>query len=578
MTNLRGSSVGKVNTRRVGQVILVITLVTLLVLAIVFFVAGVHRNNQISSLHDNGVPAVMTVTGCALLIGGSGSTPAGDVCQGTFTLNGHLHSEAIPGLAQYEPARSSTSLLSRATPPCSPQRMFWRTSTLRGPRSSFRWSCSWPSSSYSWAGSSSSAGTASTTVDLTRQPIPRGLRSPRAGPTRTAPCRPDCAGCPARRPPAWAPCTRRVGSRTAALQFIFGCAPTGSQRDDRRDRLTPDFVGQPYDVGISTDGMGAQCRFDLFGIHLFAGRVDAERTAPEEVDTAVGIQLGVVAADRIALTSDLAEDLGRAVGVFEVRERDRGHHRQQARLGRSRWQVRCRPRPTAGPARPERSGRLRALVPGGTTATAVGPPSLAPMVSTSVIDPRSTSPCLSLSDQGAPELSTRSTLDTSYGRPSASRLFERLDHRAGEGIPDDADLRHAFSFDGPPELVGVERTALEKDHRSSEEPRRRAQIEGGAVHQRRGRKDRGGSTPLPERQGATGGGRGVLGNGQPGQGIRGERVHLDGVGMAVHHPTWVARGPTGIEELDVITRSTYPGRRVVGPDQILEAKRPVEQW
>ncbi len=102
VTNLRGSSVGKVNTRRVGQVILVITLVALLVLSIVFFVAGVHRNNQISSLHKNGVPAVMTVTGCALLIGGSGSTPAGDECQGTFTLDGHHYAEAIPGLAPYE--------------------------------------------------------------------------------------------------------------------------------------------------------------------------------------------------------------------------------------------------------------------------------------------------------------------------------------------------------------------------------------------------------------------------------------------------------------------------------------------
>ena len=37
-----------------------------------------------------------------LLIGGSGSTPAGDACQGTFTLHGHQYAEAIPGLAQYE--------------------------------------------------------------------------------------------------------------------------------------------------------------------------------------------------------------------------------------------------------------------------------------------------------------------------------------------------------------------------------------------------------------------------------------------------------------------------------------------
>lgn len=102
MTNLRGSSVGKVDPRKVGQVILTMTLVALLVLAIVFFVAGVHRNNQISGLHDHGVAAVMTVTGCALLIGGSGSTPAGDACQGTFSLDGHRYAEAIPGLQEYK--------------------------------------------------------------------------------------------------------------------------------------------------------------------------------------------------------------------------------------------------------------------------------------------------------------------------------------------------------------------------------------------------------------------------------------------------------------------------------------------
>ena len=105
MTNLRGSSVGKVNTRKVGQVILIMTLVALLVLATVFFVAGVHRNNQISGLHDHGVAAVMTVTGCALLIGGSGSTPAGDACQGTFSLDGHRYAEAIPGLQEYKTGR-----------------------------------------------------------------------------------------------------------------------------------------------------------------------------------------------------------------------------------------------------------------------------------------------------------------------------------------------------------------------------------------------------------------------------------------------------------------------------------------
>jgi hypothetical protein len=102
LTNLRGSSVAKVNTRQVGQVILILTLVTLFVLAVVFLVAGVHRNNQITGLHEHGVPAVMTVTECAVLIGGSGSTPAGDSCRGTFTLDGHHYAEAIPGSAEYD--------------------------------------------------------------------------------------------------------------------------------------------------------------------------------------------------------------------------------------------------------------------------------------------------------------------------------------------------------------------------------------------------------------------------------------------------------------------------------------------
>ncbi len=102
MTTLRGSSVGKVDTHRVGQVILVLTLVTLLVLAVVFLVAGVHRNNQVTSLRNQGVPAVMTVTQCAVRLGGSGSTAAGAACRGTFTLDGHQYSEAIPGSAHYD--------------------------------------------------------------------------------------------------------------------------------------------------------------------------------------------------------------------------------------------------------------------------------------------------------------------------------------------------------------------------------------------------------------------------------------------------------------------------------------------
>ena len=106
LTTLRGSSVGKVDTRRVGRVLLVLGLVTLAVLVVVFSVAGAHRNSQVSSLRNQGVTAEMTVTACAVLIGGSGSTPAGDACRGTFTLGGHRYSEAIPGSAEYTTGQS----------------------------------------------------------------------------------------------------------------------------------------------------------------------------------------------------------------------------------------------------------------------------------------------------------------------------------------------------------------------------------------------------------------------------------------------------------------------------------------
>jgi hypothetical protein len=105
LTTLRGSSVGKVDSRRVVRVLVVLCLVALAVLVVVFSVAGAHRNTQVSSLHHQGVKVDMTVTTCAVLIGGSGSTPAGDACRGAFTLDGHRYVEAIPGSATYSPGK-----------------------------------------------------------------------------------------------------------------------------------------------------------------------------------------------------------------------------------------------------------------------------------------------------------------------------------------------------------------------------------------------------------------------------------------------------------------------------------------
>jgi uncharacterized membrane protein len=94
---LRGAGVGGVDTRRLGQVLTGIVLVTLAVLVIVFTIVGVHKNQQDDRLHNDGVPVTFTVSTCTGLVGGSGSNPVGYVCHGRYTFDGHTYSEQLPG-------------------------------------------------------------------------------------------------------------------------------------------------------------------------------------------------------------------------------------------------------------------------------------------------------------------------------------------------------------------------------------------------------------------------------------------------------------------------------------------------
>ncbi len=97
MSTLRGASAVDVDSRRIRGVIVVVCVVVLAVLAGSLFIAGARKNAQIDSLRRNGVPVVVTVTGCRGLLGGSGSNDAGYVCRGTFTLRGRHHVDTIPG-------------------------------------------------------------------------------------------------------------------------------------------------------------------------------------------------------------------------------------------------------------------------------------------------------------------------------------------------------------------------------------------------------------------------------------------------------------------------------------------------
>lgn len=99
---LRGAGV-VTDVRRVGRIAVGLCLVGLAALTVVLFASGFDKNAQIARLHHDGVPVLVTSTGCTGLLGGSGSNPVGYACRGTFTVAGHRYDEPLPGNTLYPP-------------------------------------------------------------------------------------------------------------------------------------------------------------------------------------------------------------------------------------------------------------------------------------------------------------------------------------------------------------------------------------------------------------------------------------------------------------------------------------------
>ena len=96
LTTLRGAPVA-VDSRRATRLVVTFCLTALGFAVAGLFVAGVHKNAQITLLRQHGVGVDVTVTGCRGLLGGSGSNAAGDTCRGIFVLDGRSYSDTIPG-------------------------------------------------------------------------------------------------------------------------------------------------------------------------------------------------------------------------------------------------------------------------------------------------------------------------------------------------------------------------------------------------------------------------------------------------------------------------------------------------
>jgi len=81
----------------VAWVALTLILVSLLVLGIVFTLAGVRKNDQIQELRSHAVPIDVTVTSCVGLLWGSGTNFVGYSCTGAYDVAGRRYTSQLPG-------------------------------------------------------------------------------------------------------------------------------------------------------------------------------------------------------------------------------------------------------------------------------------------------------------------------------------------------------------------------------------------------------------------------------------------------------------------------------------------------
>lgn len=102
VTTLRGASVD-VDIRRTGRGVAWVCAALLVAIGVVLLVSGLHTNDQINRLHDDGVPVSVTVSGCIGLMGGTGAQVAGYSCNGSYTLDGTKYLQTIPGMTFHEP-------------------------------------------------------------------------------------------------------------------------------------------------------------------------------------------------------------------------------------------------------------------------------------------------------------------------------------------------------------------------------------------------------------------------------------------------------------------------------------------
>jgi hypothetical protein len=115
VSTLRGAGV-QIDTARAARIALVLCLATLVVVGSVLLIAGYRRNAQIDDLRAHGAPVQVSVTHCLGLMGGTGSSPAGYECTGSYTFHGAHYAEGIPGSTFYPDGAVVAGVVSTGDP------------------------------------------------------------------------------------------------------------------------------------------------------------------------------------------------------------------------------------------------------------------------------------------------------------------------------------------------------------------------------------------------------------------------------------------------------------------------------
>jgi hypothetical protein len=127
---IRGAAVVPLDGRRLRRRLIAVGLTALAVVTLILTMDATRSALTIHRLNTRGQAVTVTVTGCLGLASGTGITPVGYTCRGTFALQGRTHQAVIRGTSsQYQIGQTLTGI----TDPRSPETLFTPQSLATAP-------------------------------------------------------------------------------------------------------------------------------------------------------------------------------------------------------------------------------------------------------------------------------------------------------------------------------------------------------------------------------------------------------------------------------------------------------------